>query len=41
MNLRTYVYGIMTGIFILVASLTLVSWMAGVKWQPVVAQRSL
>lgn len=37
MNLRTYVYGIMTGIFIMVACFTAASVVAGVKWKPVFA----
>lgn len=35
MNLRTYTYGIMTGIAMVAVCFVLVSQIAGVRWQPV------
>lgn len=34
-DLRAFTYGIMVGIAILIGSFALVSYMAGLKWQPV------
>lgn len=34
-DLRAFTYGIMVGIGILIGSFALVSYMAGLKWQPV------
>lgn len=38
MDLRTYLYGIMTGIAIVIGSFVFVSEIAGLKWQPVVVR---
>jgi hypothetical protein len=39
MDLRAYVYGIITGIVMLVGSFVVVCEIGGIKWQPVVTAR--
>lgn len=35
MELRSFTYGVMVGITIFIAAFSIVSFSAGVKWQPV------
>lgn len=39
MDARAFTFGIMAGLVITIGSLALVSWSAGIKWQPVKIER--